>query len=108
MPLLLFELTLHAAMESPNQVLMAVMILTGLYLPGEPWFAEGGDSCPFLCGNLWALLESLYLPVSMIFRKLPRICVLTWKVLVALLRADLSTGQAIGYVPGSSWVVGTG
>jgi hypothetical protein len=67
-PLLLFELTLHAAMESPNQVLMAVMILTGLYLPGEPWFAEGGDSCPFLCGNLWALLESLYLPVSMIFQ----------------------------------------
>jgi hypothetical protein len=36
---------------------------------------------------------------------LPRICVLTLKVLVALLRADLLTGQAIKYVPG---VVGTG
>ena len=35
---------------------------------------------------------------------LPRICVLTLKVLVALLRADLLTGQAIKYVPGEAWV----
>jgi hypothetical protein len=65
-PLLLFELTLHAAMESQNQVLIV----------------------PSRVNDLSKSRKRL---------ALPGICVLTWKVLVALLRADLSTGQAIRY-----------